>query len=109
MEFIFHIIFTEHEMLLFFWFFFNHLKNLQPSLAHGSNKNRQQERFKVWASLPNPDLNKIFINLKKQTQNVSFLGPRHWATDHTNVLVKYLGFTVTLILWGGAYKRYTWT
>jgi len=51
--------------------------------------------------LPCPDLNKIFKIKKKKKQhpmqNTSFLGLGYWATYH-NVLVKYLGFTVTLIM-----------
>ena len=44
LEFIFHIILMCHKQLFFFWFFFQPLKSIKPSLGHRPYKNSQGAR-----------------------------------------------------------------
>ena len=54
LRFEFHVIFTCHVMLFFFFplniFFFNHIKTYKPFLVHGLYKSRQQMGFGPWVT-----------------------------------------------------------
>lgn len=49
LRFKFHVLFMGHEILVFFWFFFNHLKIQKPVLPIGLYENRSKTGFGLWA------------------------------------------------------------
>ena len=97
MQFDFYIIFICHEMLFFFWFFLNHLKNFKKHSELEPYKNKKKANLKtgplfksiIWlATCSIPLLYYFLLDLVKDKQTA-----KHylWTSSHTREFWLYQG------------------